>query len=193
MLKSFSCWILTLLGWRLDQRLPDTNKYLVIGAFHTSNWDLPLGLLGLWAMGLRPRWVGKHTLFWWPLGSLLRAVGGIPVDRRVHTGFIDRIAAAYENSERFVIVIAPEGTRSRTRYWKTGFYYIALAAKVPIAMAYIDYPNKQLGIGGVLIPSGDIDADMVVIRDFYSDKTGLRPEKQGDIRLKPHPDRGYER
>jgi 1-acyl-sn-glycerol-3-phosphate acyltransferase len=175
---------LTLLGWRLDQRLPDTHKYLIIGAFHTSNWDMPLGLLGLWALGLKPRWVAKHTLFRWPLGPFLKAIGGIPVDRRAHTGFIDRIAAAYDACDELVVTIAPEGTRSKTDYWKTGFYYIAIAAKVPIALGYIDYPNKRLGIGGMLNPSGDIEADMAIIRDFYSDKTGLRPENQGEIRLK---------
>ena len=184
MLESFSKWLLTLLGWRLDQRLPDTHKYLIIGAFHTSNWDMPLGLLGLWALGLKPRWVAKHTLFRWPLGPFLKAIGGIPVDRRAHTGFIDRIAAAYDACDELVVTIAPEGTRSKTDYWKTGFYYIAIAAKVPIALGYIDYPNKRLGIGGVLNPGGDIEADMAIIRDFYSDKTGLRPENQGEIRLK---------
>ena len=183
MLESFSKWLLTLLGWRLDKQLPDTHKYLVIGAFHTSNWDLPLGLLGLWAMGVKSRWIAKHTLFRWPLGPLLRAIGGIPVDRRVHTGFINRIAAAYSANDELVITIAPEGTRSKTGYWKSGFYYIAMAAKVPIALGYIDYPNKRLGIGGSLNPSGDIENDMAIIRDFYSDKTGLKPENQGEIRL----------
>jgi len=187
MLESFSRRVLTLLGWRLDQRLPETRKYLVIGAFHTSNWDMPLGLLGLWALGLKPRWVAKHTLFRWPLGPVFRAIGGIPVDRRAHTGFIDRIAAEYQASDELVVTIAPEGTRSRTDYWKSGFYYIALAAKVPVALGYIDYPSKRLGIGGVLYPHGDIDADMAIIRDFYSDKAGLRPENQGEIRIKQRP------
>jgi 1-acyl-sn-glycerol-3-phosphate acyltransferase len=187
MLQSFSERILKLLGWRLDQRLPDTRKYVVIGAFHTSNWDMPLGLLGLWALGLKPRWVAKHTLFRWPLGPVLKAIGGIPVDRRAHTGFIEHIASAYNASDELVVTIAPEGTRSKTRYWKTGFYYIALAAKVPIALGYIDYPNKRLGIGGALNPCGDIEADMAIIRDFYRDKTGLKPENQGQIRLKQHP------
>jgi 1-acyl-sn-glycerol-3-phosphate acyltransferase len=187
MLESFSRRFLTLLGWQLERRLPDTNKYLVIGAFHTSNWDLPMGLLGLWALGLKSRWIAKHTLFRWPLGPLLKAIGGIPVDRRTHTGFIDKIAAAYDAGDTFVVTIAPEGTRAKTDYWKTGFYFIALAAKVPIALGYIDYPNKRLGIGGFLYPCGDIEADMVIIRNFYRDKTGLKPENQGEIRLKQLP------
>lgn len=177
--KRMLCW----LGWTLDQRLPVENKYLVIVAFHTSNWDFPLGMLGLWALGLKANWIAKHTLFQWPLGPLMRALGGIPVDRRTSSGFINRIAEAYDASDSLVIAIAPEGTRSKTRCWRTGFYHIALAANVPIALGYMDYPNKTLGIGGFFYPGGDIVADMDIVRGFYSGITGLRPENQGEVCL----------
>ena len=184
MLKLISRGILALLGWQLDERLPPERRFLIIGAFHTSNWDFPLGLLGMWALGLKARWIAKHTLFMWPLGPIMKALGGIPVDRRASSGFIDHIASIYAQRKRLVIAIAPEGTRSRTGYWRTGFYYIALAAKIPVALGYLDYPNKRLGVGGMFYPSGDIVADMTIIREFYRDKTGLRPGNQGEIRVR---------
>ena len=185
MLKSLSRMVLSLIGWQLDARLPDENKYVIIGAFHTSNWDFPLGILGMWALGLRASWVGKHTLFRGPLGPLFKYLGGIPVDRTVHTGFIRRVAELYGQRERMTLTIAAEGTRSRTEYWKTGFYFIAVEAGVPIALGYLDYGKKKLGVGATLYPTGDITTDFEKIRDFYSDKSGLRPQNQGPIALPP--------
>ena len=185
MLKKISQYILSFLGWQLDDRLPTEKKYVMLGAFHTSNWDFPIGILGMWALGLKASWVGKHTLFRGPLGPLFKLMGGIPVDRTIHTGFIQRIAELYETREQMTLTIAAEGTRSRTEHWKTGFYFIALEAKVPVALAYIDYSTKTLGVGATLHPSGDIRMDFEIIRDFYKDKQGLRPENQGPISLPP--------
>ena len=183
MLKLISRGILALLGWQLDERLPPERRFLIIGAFHTSNWDFPLGLLGMWALGLKARWIAKHTLFMWPLGPIMKALGGIPVDRRASSGFIDHIASIYAQRKRLVIAIAPEGTRSRTGYWRTGFYYIALKANVPIAMAYLDYGNKIIGVGPNFTPSGDLNADFEIIREFYTGIVGKNPKKQGEIVL----------
>ena len=185
MLKKISQLILSALGWQLDAQLPSKKKYVVVGAFHTSNWDFPMGILGLWAMGLKACWVGKHTLFRGPLGRLFKLMGGIPVDRTVHTGFIHRIAELYKSRDEMALTIAAEGTRSKTEYWKTGFYYIAVEANVPIALAYLDYGNKRLGIGASFYPCGDINKDFGIIREFYKDKSGLRPENQGPIALPP--------
>ncbi len=185
MLKKISRFILSVLGWQLDAQLPPEKKYVIIGAFHTSNWDFPIGILGLWAMGLKACWVGKHTLFRGPLGPAFKLLGGIPVDRTVHTGFINRIAEQYKSRDEMALTIAAEGTRSKTEYWKTGFYHIAVEAGVPIALGYIDYGKKKLGIGATLYPTGDINADFEIIREFYKDKTGLRPENQGPIALPP--------
>ena len=185
MLKKISQYILSVLGWQLDDRLPTEKKYVMLGAFHTSNWDFPIGILGMWALGLKASWVGKHTLFRGPLGPLFKLMGGIPVDRTIHTGFIQRIAELYQSREQMTLTIAAEGTRSRTEHWKTGFYFIALEAKVPVALAYIDYSTKTLGVGATLHPSGDIRMDFEIIRDFYKDKQGLRPENQGPISLPP--------
>lgn len=185
MLKIVSRYILSALGWQVDAQLPSEKKFVIIGAFHTSNWDFPLGILGLWAMGLKASWAGKHTLFRGPLGPIFKLLGGIPVDRTVHTGFIQRIAELYESRDQMALTIAAEGTRSKTEHWKTGFYHIATAAKVPIALGYLDYGNKKLGVGATLYPCGDINKDFEIIREFYQDKTGLRPENQGPIALPP--------
>ena len=185
MLKKISQFVLSALGWKLDAQLPAEKKYVIIGAFHTSNWDFPFGILGLWAMGLKASWVGKHTLFRGPLGPIFKCMGGIPVDRSIHTGFINRIAELYNTREQMALTIAAEGTRSKTKHWKTGFYFIALEARVPIALGYLDYSKKRVGVGATLYPSGDIRKDFEIIRSFYKDKKGLRPENQGPIRLPP--------
>lgn len=176
-------WILALLGWSVEARLPPAPRYVVIGAPHTTNWDLPLALLAMPAMGFRGRWVAKHTIFRGPLGPLMRSLGGIPVDRRKRQNFVEQVADRMLEEEEFVLVIAPEGTRSWTGRWKTGFYYIALGAEVPIALGYADYPRKRVGVGGWFMPSGDLEADMDRIREFYADKEGKRPEKKSAIRV----------
>jgi 1-acyl-sn-glycerol-3-phosphate acyltransferase len=185
MKKRLALFLLKLMGWTLESKLPDTPRFVAIGAPHTSNWDFPIGLLGMWALDADFRWVGKHTLFRGPAKWLFTWLGGIPVDRRVHSGFINRSAELLRQSERMALVLAPEGTRSRTDYWKSGFYHIAVEAGVPIALGYIDFGRKMLGIGGSFMPSGDINADMEIIREFYRGKTGKRPGNTGEIRVRP--------
>lgn len=184
MIRSISAQILKILGWQLDVRLPEENKYLIVGAPHTSNWDFPLAILALSAMGLRFSWVGKHTLFRFPFGYVFRALGGIPVDRNVRQGFIGRMIELFSSSDRLVMAIAPEGTRARTAYWKTGFYSIAVEAAVPIALGYLDYRNKTIGVGATLYPTANIEDDFLIIEKFYAGKTGKFPEKQGPIQLR---------
>lgn len=172
-------------GWTLEDQVSKFAKCVIIGAPHTSNWDFPLALIAMSAMGRKFNWVGKHTLFIGPLKWLSKTLGGIPVDRRVHTGFIQKMVETFGAKTRLNLCITPEGTRSRTKYWHSGFYYIALEAEVPIIMAYIDYGTRTLGLGESLVPSGDIEADMKKIQSFYQGMTGKHPEKQGAIRLRP--------
>ena len=186
-MKFISRAILRLLGWRVDANLPAARKYVVIGAFHTSNWDFPLMLLLKSALGLKARWVGKHVLFRWPFGWLMRRLGGIPVDRRSPHKYVEQIVEAFRQRDELVLVIAPEGTRKKTEYWKSGFYHIALGAGVPIALGFADYPSKVGGIGASFTPTGDLESDLAQIRAFYADKRGLRPELQGAIRIRPQP------
>ncbi|MEW5827480.1 MAG: lysophospholipid acyltransferase family protein [Chloroflexota bacterium] len=175
--------ILRLIGWRTHVVRPRTSRYVLIGAPHTSNWDFGLMLLLMAAEQLPIRFMGKDTLFRWPLGPLMRALGGIPVNRRERTNLVDQVAAKFEGQDSLIIGIAPEGTRKKTSHWKTGFYYIALKAKVPIVMAYLDYGNRVIGVGPSFMPGGDIHADFEIIRDFYSGITGKNPKKQGEITL----------
>lgn len=175
--------VLKLISWRVDVTFPEVRKYVVIGAPHTTGWDLFFLILFKLSTGVELKWVGKDTLFKWPLGVFMRWLGGIPVKRQSKSNFVEQIAEQYRQHEELVIAIAPEGSRGKTSHWRTGFYYIALGANVPIALGYIDYPSQVVGIGPSLWPSGDIQADFAQIRSFYSGKVGRYPEKQGDIRL----------
>lgn len=184
MIKTIATIVLKIIGWQISFSLPPRHKYVLIGAPHTSNWDFPLALLGMWACGLRFNWVGKHTLFKGPLGPIMRAIGGIPVDRLGSIGFLKKVIGIFASRDQFVMAIAPEGTRSLTKQWKEGFYRIALAAGVPIALAYIDYPRKRIGIDRMFEPSGDIDEDFMILEEYYHDKIGKRPENQGPVRTR---------
>ncbi len=184
MLARFSHWLLGKLGWSLDADLPAIDKYVAIAAPHTSNWDFPLGILAAWAIRLKVSWLGKHSLFRWPLGWYFRAIGGVAVKRDGRQNYIQQMTALFDRSEHLVLALAPEGTRSATDHWKTGFHAIARAANVPVVMAYFDYPNKQLGIGGLFYPSDDIEADFRLIREYYKDRRGKNPEKESLIQVR---------
>jgi 1-acyl-sn-glycerol-3-phosphate acyltransferase len=175
--------VLRLFGWTcldLPQR-PD--RAVVIGYPHTSNWDFPIGLLAMVALGLNARWVGKDSLFHGPLGPLMRRLGGIPVNRREHTGFVERSATELRCQRRFMLVIAPEGTRSLRPGWKSGFYRIARAADVPVLVGAIDYSRREIGLLASITLSGDEAADMARIAACYQGRQGRRPELASPIRL----------
>jgi 1-acyl-sn-glycerol-3-phosphate acyltransferase len=173
-------------GWRVQIQPPQ--RCVIIGAPHTSNWDLPLTLLMMLSGDLKLRWVGKDTLFRGPLGWLLRGLGGIPVNRHSRLNFVDQMVAAFQANESLMIAILPEGTRRRASHWKTGFYYIALGADVPIVMGFADYRRRIVGLGPALHPTGDIATDSATIRAFYADITGKHPERQGAITIRPADD-----
>jgi 1-acyl-sn-glycerol-3-phosphate acyltransferase len=176
--------LLTLFGWRVEGSLADTPRCVLIVAPHTSNWDFPVMLALAVALRIKATWMGKHTLFRRPYGWIMRRLGGLPIDRSARNNVVEQAIASFGERDRMVLAILPEGTRKRTPYWKSGFYHIALGAKVPIALGFADYRRKVGGIGGVFMPSGDVDADMALIREFYSGMVGKRPEQFGEIRLK---------
>ncbi len=182
----FAQAILRLLGWKIEARLPNSRKFVLVGAPHTSNWDFILMLLIMNALGLQLNWVGKDSLFNGSFGSLMHRLGGIPVDRSASHGFVDQMVAEFKRRQEMILVVAPEGTRGKSEYWKTGFYYIAQGANVPIALGYVDYAQKTGGIGATLQPSGDIQADMLPITRFYTGITGKYPQLQGEIRFRPN-------
>jgi 1-acyl-sn-glycerol-3-phosphate acyltransferase len=176
--------LLKLFGWRAVGAAPDLPKYVLVVAPHTSNWDFLVMLALALALRIKVTWMGKHTLFRPPLGWLMRPLGGLPINRTANHNVVAQAVESFRTSDRLVLAILPEGTRKRTSYWKSGFYHIARGANVPIALGFADYKRKVGGIGRVFLPSGDIDADMTIIREFYSGIEGKRPDQFGPIQLK---------
>ena len=177
--KWFSLTWLKLTGWEVQGALPDTaRKSVLIAAPHTSNWDLPMTIMVAFALNLNPRWMGKASIFKWPFGGLMRWLGGIAVDRSKSNNLVESSAQAIRDAqEPLQLIVPPEGTRSKVRYWKTGFYYIAQTAQVPIVMAYMDYTAKRSGLGPLFVTTGDIEADMQKIREFYKPFKGKNADQ----------------
>jgi len=181
--------ILRLIGWTVAENLPGAHKYLFIGAPHTSYWDFPIGLLMGKALGLKFKFLMAEKFFHKPFnlgwgGWWLRKNGGIAVDRSRPNGLVDQVVAEFDAHDELVIALSPDGTTNKTDHWRSGFYYIALKANVPIALGFLDYGRKIAGIGKTIHPIGNIETDMNVIRDFYADKRGKHPERESDIRIK---------
>jgi 1-acyl-sn-glycerol-3-phosphate acyltransferase len=174
---------LWLFRFRLDSAPVHDPKLVCVCAPHTSNWDLPIFLAAASALGLRVSWLGKHTLFRWPFGGLFRALGGIPVDRTRQTRLVKHVAEIFAEREGLLLGIAAEGTRKRTEYWKSGFYFMALEAKVPIGLAYIDFATRTIGFRTFLAPTGEVRADMDRIRAIYAGIRGKHPAQESVIRL----------
>ena len=176
--------LMRLLGWRFTGERPPHAKFVAIGAPHTTNWDFILFLAVIHHFRIPARAIGKHTLFRWPFAGLMRRLGLIPVRRDAPEGLVQQMVGEFAKADEMALVIAPEGTRKPTDYWKSGFYHIATAAEVPIVLALIDFPSKTAGIGSILHPTGDVAADMDRIREFYAPYQGRDPQKQGPIRLR---------
>jgi 1-acyl-sn-glycerol-3-phosphate acyltransferase len=179
LLRSLSVAFLKFTGWKVEGSLPpEASKAVLIAAPHTSNWDLPYTLMVAFTLRLNIYWMGKQSIFKPPFRGVMRWLGGIEVNRDQSTNLVAASAQAIQEADGMVqLVVPPEGTRSKVRYWKTGFYYIAMGAKVPIVMAYMDYSQKRTGLGPLFYPSGDIDADMLVIKAFYAQFKGKNSEQ----------------
>ncbi|RYE88145.1 MAG: glycerol acyltransferase [Oxalobacteraceae bacterium] len=178
-LRGFSHLWLKLAGWRVQGELQaEARKSVFIAAPHTSNWDLPYTLFAAFALRLTPYWMGKAAIFRFPFGGLMRWLGGIPVERGQSNNLVAASAAALQAADGPVqLIVPPEGTRSRTIYWKTGFYWIAVTAQLPIVMAYMDYPRKLVGLGPLFKPTGDVDADMAEIKRYYAQYKGKNSDQ----------------
>lgn len=170
--------------WRIEGDPPATAKFVLIAAPHTSNWDLLYLLAMSFVTGVRVSWLGKESLFWGPAGPVLRALGGVPVQRDRRSGLVTSLVAEFAAADRLVVVVPPEGTRSRTDHWRTGFYRVACAAEVPIVCSYLDYPRRVGGFGPVIEPSGDIETDFPQFEEFYADKRGKYPDDESTIALR---------
>ena len=178
-LRAFSLAFLQLAGWKVQGSLPaGAEKSVLIAAPHTSNWDLPYTLMVAFSLRLTPYWMGKEQIFKPPFRGLMMWLGGLPVDRARSTNLVAASVEALKAANGpLQLIVPPEGTRGKTRFWKTGFYYIAQGAQVPIVMAYLDYDKKIGGLGPVFQPTGDIDADMAAIKSFYAPFKGKNADQ----------------
>ncbi len=162
-------------GWRFKGRFPDVQKLVVAVAPHTSNWDFPLGLAAALGMRIKFHWLGKHTLFRKPFTGLMKRLGGISVNRKAPIGVVEQVLKRFEESEWLYLVISPEGTRSRVERWKTGFLRIARLANVPVQLVCFDYARRLIEAGPLVEVTGDLEADMSRIREWYSTVTPRIP------------------
>ena len=179
--NAFTRWfgrtILELMGWRIIGQLPERNKMIMAIAPHTSNWDFFMGVFALFGIGARFNWIGKHTIFRWPVKSLLLGLGGIPVNRSATKGIVEQLISRFQESDYLVLVMTPEGTRRKVKKLKTGFLRIAAGAGAPILLVGFDFAKKQIQIGELFEPTGNIDRDEQVVRDYFRQFTGKRPNQ----------------
>ncbi len=183
MLRRLAVFLFRLGGWTVVGGVPDVKKAVIIFAPHTSNWD------GFWAIvfvayaRLEAHWLVKKSMFWFPLGNMLRAFGAVALNRDTPGSAVSEAVAAFDAHESFYLGLAPEASRTKLKGWKSGFYRIAEAANVPIVLGFLDYNTKRLGLGPSITLTGDRAADMAVIKSFYSSVRGRWPEKATPIQL----------
>ena len=176
-MQKLSNWILRKSGWKLKITIDEPIKSVICVAPHTSNWDFIIGKLSYWAAGRQAHFLMKKSWFVFPLGSLLRSMGGVPIDRSKKNSVTQQMAEEFLQREHFHLTITPEGTGSRTTGWKMGFYHIARKAGVPIQLAYLDYAKKEMGITELFYPGSDEAADLMKLQQFYQNVNARFPEK----------------
>ena len=181
MKKILSKIIFWLMGWETIGSFDYPKKCIIIAAPHTSNWDFLIGRCYGYITGIFPKYLIKSSLFLPVLGTLLKWNGGIPVYRDSNTNIVEQLLERFDNTDNFILGIAPEGTRSRVERWKTGFYHIAFKASVPILLLAMDFKNKKIGVINSIIPTGDIDKDMFFIQNEFKDIEGKIPENYNPI------------
>jgi 1-acyl-sn-glycerol-3-phosphate acyltransferase len=170
--------LLGLSGWRVDGKLPNLPKFILVGAPHTTNWDFILFLGVVFHLRANVRFMGKAELFRSPIGWFFYWCGGVPVDRSKSQGLVDQMVNACKQSEKFILTIAPEGTRHSVSEWKMGFYYIAKNAGIPIVMAKVDGKQKTVHVGQIFYPTENMEADIKAIKGAFSGMTGIKPRKK---------------
>lgn len=175
--KRLASWYLRLVGLRLEAPHPLPPKCVIAAVPHTSNWDFPIGICARNLMDFEIGFVAKSSLFFWPLGPIMRWLGGVPVDRSKRTNFVQAVADIFEERAVFRLTVAPEGTRSKVDKLKTGFYYIALEAKVPIVLVSFDWGHGVIRFDKAFFPSGDIEKDFDYIHAFFAGAIGFHPRK----------------
>ena len=175
-IRWFGRTALRVLGWKLVGEEFHVPKCVLAGAPHTSNWDFFFALLAAPALNLPCVFMIKRTVFWWPLGAILRWLGGVPVDRRASEGIVEQMAQVIRENERINVLITPEGTRKGVEYWKLGFYWIALSAGVPILFGSMSYKEKWIGTVDLFYPTGNLDEDWRHITEVFERTAGVTPK-----------------
>lgn len=168
--------VLKLMGWRIEGQLPKLDKFVAIGAHHTSNWDFVIFIAMKFVLRLNARWFGKHSIFRWPFGGLMRTWGGIAIRRDRQLNTVEQAVQAFRENRQFILVLSPEGTRKKVERWKMGFYHIARGAGVPIVMGALDYQNRRVVIGPTFYPTGDEQADLATMLAFFRPFVPKKPE-----------------
>lgn len=180
-IKNLMRWVslifFRLTGWKEEGQRPDITRYVIIAAPHTSNWDFVYTMCLAFILRIKPLIMMKGTWFRWPLGPFFRWLGALPIDRAKSHNVVAQSIEAFQANPHMVMLVPPSGTRRQVMYWKTGFYYIARGAHVPIVLGYLDYRRKAGGIGPIVHPTGNIEADMKTIRNFYADIPGKFPHR----------------
>lgn len=177
LVKFLARFIFWITGWKLVAEPPPYKKMVMVAAPHTSNWDFLYARTAFFLMDIPLKYTIKRELFFFPLGPILKALGGLPIDRSKKGGMVSSMIKLFEERDELFVLVTPEGSRSKAREWKKGFYYVAEGAGVPICCGYLDYARKEAGIGPVIQPSGDIEKDLETIKDFYRGITPKYPEK----------------
>jgi 1-acyl-sn-glycerol-3-phosphate acyltransferase len=178
MFRLLSRFIYSIIGWKVvGEEYRNIKRCIVVMAPHTSNWDFVLGRIGYSLLGMKVHFLIKKETFKFPLGYLVRAIGGIPVDRQHSTNVVNTISEMFRTREHLVLTITPEGTRSLNNHWKRGFYHIALQSNIPFLLGYLDYRKKEAGFGCLFKPTGNYERDLKEIEAFYETKTARFPEK----------------
>lgn len=183
-MKLISRFIFWLFGWKIEGAYPaDLKKSVMVAAQHTSNWDFLFTRAAFFIMGIPVRYTVKKELMFFPLGLILRGLGAIAIDRNPNPekpkrSMVEAMQALFDERERLVVLVTPEGTRSKVDNWKTGFYHVAVGAKVPIVLGYLDYSRKVAGIGPVIQPTGNLETQLKEIQDFYKTVVPKHPEKR---------------
>jgi len=167
-LRALGRAILRVLGWRAVGDLPDQPKMVIIVAPHSSNWDFIIGIAYMMSKNVAVRFIGKQELFRWPLGPLMRHLGGIAVDRANPQTVVEQVVAEFARAPAIVLGITPEGTRRRGATWKTGYYRIAKEAGVPIVPGFIDWSTQQVGVLPSFLPTDDQAGDLAHLRGLYA-------------------------
>jgi 1-acyl-sn-glycerol-3-phosphate acyltransferase len=176
-MKYISGFILWLAGWKIVGSIPsDVKKCVILAAPHTSNWDFVIGRLAYFKLGVPVKFLIKKEVFVFPFSGLIKAMGGIPVDRGKRNNLVEEVAGLFGNYQKLNVIITPEGTRKRVDNWKRGFYFIAQKAQVPLVLGFIDYKSKTAGFDRLIYPSGNFDSDFRIIEEFYKTKTARYPE-----------------